>query len=184
MSWMANFIESSDIFLRILQPQRPSVSIVDKDIFGSDVGLYHGHSLNGTKFFEGGAGRGSQRWFFHETAPASPNGPNTNNAGGCGDCGCFTELQIGVAPTQENIFKMSANTTREWTEFFATMGAVKEKALYSSNYSEALEAVDSWLESSDGIPAATYAEVDAWLAGVAKKEPTEMLHEGGPWGGT
>ena len=31
---------SSDVFLRILAPTRPSVSIVDKDLFGSDVGLY------------------------------------------------------------------------------------------------------------------------------------------------
>ena len=41
--------ESSDVFLRILKPNRPAVTIIDKDIFGSDIGLYHGHSLNGVK---------------------------------------------------------------------------------------------------------------------------------------
>ena len=35
-----NQVMSSDVFLRILAPTRPSVSIVDKDLFGSDVGLY------------------------------------------------------------------------------------------------------------------------------------------------
>jgi hypothetical protein len=179
MSWMANFMEASDIYLRVLAPTRPSVSLVDKDIFGDEKGLYHGHTLNGTKFWEGGAGRGSQRWYYHEKAPPSPNGAG-DNGGGCGSCGCFTELQAGVAPTQSNVFTMQGGSTHEHTEFFKTLAKVPEDPLYSANYSEALGAVDTWLESADGVPRSTFEAMDAWMESVAERAPTAVLHEGGP----
>ena len=75
------------------------VAIADRDLFGELHGVYHGHNLNGTKFWQGGIGRGSQRWPFEKDAPRSPAGSDGgrpyDNAGGCGDCGCFTELQTG-----------------------------------------------------------------------------------------
>ena len=77
---------------------------------------------------------------------------------------------------------MGSSSTREWTEFFSPMTDVDEAAMYSANYSATLEAVHSWLESAQGVPKATYASVDSWLAQVATKVPTEILHEGGPWG--
>ena len=45
-----NQVMSSDVFLRILAPTRPSVSIVDKDLFGSDVGLYRERRSSGACF--------------------------------------------------------------------------------------------------------------------------------------
>jgi hypothetical protein len=89
-----------------------------------------------------------------------------------------------VAPTQENVFKMAAGSSREWTEFWRPMGtmAAAEDSLYAANYSEALGAVDAWLESLDGVPQAVYDSIDAWLAEVALRPPTEVLHEGTPFG--
>ena len=77
---------------------------------------------------------------------------------------------------------MGSSSTKEWTEFFAPMTDVDEAAMYSANYTATLAAVASWLESAQGVPKATYDSVDSWLAQVATKVPTEILHEGGPWG--
>jgi len=100
MSWMSNWRGGNDNFVRILKPERPHVTVIDKDIFGPLVGLYHSHPLNGTKFWVGGPGRGSKRWYDWEQAPASPNLPATgSNAGGLpkGE-GCFFEPQV-IFPT-------------------------------------------------------------------------------------
>jgi hypothetical protein len=82
----------------------------------------HGHPLNGTKFWTGGSGRGSQRWYFWEDAPASPVG-GQKDVGGCGDCGCFFEPQVGNGPTQATagMEPLTAGGTQEWTEYWRTM---------------------------------------------------------------
>jgi hypothetical protein len=189
MSYMGNFLSGSeDIFLRILRPQRPYVAIVDRDIFGDELrGLYHGHDINGTKFWEGGAGRGSQRWYFHSDAPASPNGLG-NNSGGCGDCGCFTELQTGVAPTQLHTFLLPKKSSKEWTEFWTTMHAVPDADLYSTNYTETLKSVEQWIESgatgSGSVPQASFDEIDERLRehATVPVQPSQILHDGDPFG--
>lgn len=95
MSWLSNWQTSWDNFVRILEPTRPHVTVVDKDVFGPTVGLYHGHPLNGTKFWVGGAGKGSKRWYNWEQAPESPNPPNgVSNGGGLDQGGCFFEPQV------------------------------------------------------------------------------------------
>jgi hypothetical protein len=51
MSWLSNWVTGNDNFVRILQPERPHITIIDKDIFGEAVGLSHIHPLNGSKFW-------------------------------------------------------------------------------------------------------------------------------------
>lgn len=193
MSYMHNQLTSADIFFDIPSELRPYVAIVDRDLFGPLNGLFHGHSLNGTKFWEGGIGHGSQRWYNWKDAPASPNhkhdaAENTTASlgGGCGDCGCFTELQTGVAKTQFQIFHIPESSTRQWTEFWKTMEAVPNgnNTLYDSDYNAVLKTVDEWVESSNGVPASQYHEMDKFFEEVAQREVTaaDVLHEGSSWG--
>ena len=154
LSWQSNSNgRGNDHFLRVVDGSRPHLTVIDKDLYGDAVGLYHTHELNGSKFWSGGGGEGSQRWFDWKGAPPSPSGGAypVANGGGCGNnsgrCGCFFEPQVGVGPTQARGFKFPGASSKQWTHAWRSMAALAENspaidALYSANHSEALEARD------------------------------------------
>ena len=191
-SWLDTWIQGGDNFLRIYKPEEPFVAVVDRDVFGEAVGLYHGHPLNGTKFWTGGSDRGSQRWYFWEDAPASPNGDGTNG-GGCGDCGCFFEPQVGNGPTQarggSHPFtpngKLNAHSSQEWTEYWRTMDTLSsaDSTLYGAN-TGAVAAVRGWASADPTISKSARQDMEAFLQKLADQPVAkeDLLHVGHPYG--
>jgi hypothetical protein len=191
MSFLGSWITGNDNFVRIMQPERPHVTVIDKDIFGPAVGFYHGHPLNGTKFWVGGAGKGSKRWYNWKEAPASPNPPESHpdNGGGVAEgTGCFFEPQIGHGPTQATGFMFPAKSTVQWTEVFKPLTALggedDTRTLYGSDYTSATDRVARWVESSEGAPAAVVAEMDRFFEEAASLRVTRsnLVHTGQPFG--
>ena len=117
LSWLLNSNgRGNDHFLRVVDGSRPHLTVIDKDLYGQAVGLHHAHELNGSKFWSGGGGGNSQRWYDWKDAPPSPSGRGypANNGGGSGTNsfnsgtrGCFFEPQVGFGPvnqiTKDNI---------------------------------------------------------------------------------
>ena len=42
MSWLSNWVTGDDNFIRIAKPEKPHITVVDKDLYGDAVGLFHG----------------------------------------------------------------------------------------------------------------------------------------------
>lgn len=215
MSFLSSWITGNDNFLRVLRPTKPHITVVDRDLYGAAVGLYHGHrelhclllhmqygthsntlaccaGLNGSKFWTGGRGGNSQRWYDWKDAPPSPTGPDgpPSNGGGCGDCGCFFEPQVGVGPTQARGFPLPASTTREWTHAWRPLASLHESPesladLYSSNHTAALRRIEAWSESSDGVPDVLFNSMETFfteeVSRIAVSE-ADVLHVGTPYG--
>jgi len=190
MSWLSNWITGDDNFIRIAKPERPHITIVDKDIYGEAVGLAHFHTLNGTKFWSGGMGGGSQRWYDWKNAPASDATgftANAANGGAPGDKGCFFEPQVGVGPTQAKGFPFPPGTL-EWTHTWRTLHGLDSDTvdtLYGKDYQAALGAVHDWVESSNGIPSALADSMDKFFRDEASKihvQKKDILHAGQPYG--
>ena len=191
MSWLSKWITGDDNFIRIEKPQRPHITIVDKDLYGEAVGLAHFHTLNGTKFWSGGQGGGSQRWFDWKDAPASDAtgfNPNATNGGAAGNTGCFFEPQVGVGPTQARGFPFPPGTM-EWTHTWRTLHGLasdKVETLYGEDYQAALDVVGDWVELPEGgIPAATAESMDKFFreeASIMQVHKGDLLHSGQPYG--
>ena len=190
MSWLANWISGDDNFIRIAKPERPHITIVDKDLYGEAIGLAHFHTLNGTKFWSGGQGGGSQRWYDWKNAPASDaTGFNANatNGGAAGNKGCFFEPQVGVGPTQAKGFPFPSGTL-EWTHTWRTLHGLeadKVETLYGKDYEAALGVVHDWVESAEGIPSALADSMDKFFREEASQiavTKKDILHSGQPFG--
>ena len=54
-------------------------------------------------------------------------------------------------PANRSCVQIGAAGTDGWTEWFAAANFDKA-VVHSKNYSRALEAVDRWIESADGVP--------------------------------
>ena len=190
MSYLGNWDRFADVFSRIdVAAQRPFVGLADRDLYGEHRGLIHGHPLNGSKMYVGGSSGGAQagqRWYMQEYDPASRS--HAPDAPDAGSAGCFLELQTGVARTQSQYFPLGANASAEWTEYFRTLrgmpddGAAGAEALFADDYGEAMGAVNDWLESEQGVPAATFADVDGFMRAVAGMPVTRVLATGTPYG--
>eukprot|EP00038_Savillea_parva_P012091 m.202172 g.202172 ORF g.202172 m.202172 type:complete len:838 (-) comp21693_c0_seq1:299-2812(-) len=192
MSFLSSWITGQDNFLRVLRPRRPHLTVIDRDLFGSVVGLYHGHRLNGSKAWIGGYGENSQRWYDGKDAPPSPSGSDTpaHNGGGCGDCGCFFEPQVGYGPTQARGFEFPSQSTVEWTHAWRPMASLHHNGtaltkLYSRQYNEALDVVEDWSQSDAGVSDATFDTMESFFRTEASQitvHPSDLLHEGQPHG--
>ena len=68
MSFLENWDRFADVFSRInTTKQRPFVGLADRELYGEHRGLVHGHPLNGSKIYVGGASGGAQaaqRWYM------------------------------------------------------------------------------------------------------------------------
>ena len=170
-SYLGNIVWG-DFFLRIPADRDRYIMHVD----GADgYSVYHGHPLDGTKFFtwgQSGPGR-----FMQDFLSA-----NTPNRGGD-----YAELQTGPAPTQMQNWPLPAKSVKEWTDFFkAWMPTDEEKGrLQNKKYSEALSATHEWLYSPKGVSKEKQKEMDAFFTKLADVPVTEenILFRGMPWGG-
>ena len=148
--------------------------------------MIHGHSLNGSKIYVGGASGGAQaaqRWYMQEYDPVSKS--HDPDAPSSGSTGCFLELQTGVAQTQSQYFPMEGNSSLEWTEYFKTMKDLNKSSseeLFSEDYDIAMDVVNEWLESPQGVPRATFDSVDKFLREISIKPITTLISVGTPYG--
>jgi len=95
--------------------------------------------------------------------------------------GDYMELQVGPAYTQFQTLDLPAATTLEWTEVF---GAFEGDAtqLHSTQYSDALNEVEGWLDSPEGVNDTAFLNTDAWLSTLADTPLDSILASGSPWG--
>ena len=128
-------------------------------------------------------GTSPNEMFWQRFGGGSENKPNNS----------FTELQVGVMPTQYQGFPIAAGSTRQWTEYFTTdeLDANVTALLKSTDYhGVVVPAADDWMarKSLGGRPeapqTAAFDEMDGWLASVADRTPTEaqLLARAEPWG--
>jgi hypothetical protein len=98
--------------------------------------------------------------------------------------GMYLEAQTGVAPSQSHVFPLPKNASVEWTEWFRPFQADKQR-IHSSNYSEALDEVESWLDSAGGVPQPHFEEMEKFLEAHSADpiKPENILTHGLPWGG-
>jgi hypothetical protein len=163
-SWLANH-QLGDMFLRIPDTvYSPYIAHTETDGYV----LVHGHPLNGTKFFtwgDQGPGRFMQDFL----------------AGGGKRQGDYTELQVGPAPTQMQNFPVPKNSIREWTEWFKGFDG-KTDVLRGKDYNAALDHIDQWMRSPNGMPKEEVNKWDAFFQKHATKAPSQILVRGQPWG--
>lgn len=135
-SWLGNVLWG-DFFLRIPEGTDKYIMHVEKDGYS----VYHGHPLDGTKFFTWG-NSGPAR-FMQDFLSA--NAPDRQ--------GDYAELQVGPAPTQMQNWPLPKHSVKQWTEFFkAWMPDTETIAkLQNSNYSIALDATASLINGADGV---------------------------------
>lgn len=130
--------------------------------------LVHGHPLNGTKFFtwgQSGPGRFMQDFL----------------AGGGKRLGDYTELQVGPAPTQMQTFPVPKNSVIEWTEWFKGFDGDVD-VLRGVDYQAALDSIDTWMKSDEGMPKSSTLDWDTFFSAHATDDPSEILVVGQPWG--
>lgn len=168
-SYLGNIIWG-DFFLRIPDELDKYIMHVEEDGYS----VYHGHTLNGTKFFtwgQSGPGRFMQDFL-------SANAPDR--------AGDYAELQVGPAPTQMQTWPLPKNSKFEWTEFFkAWMPDAKTiSRLRGRDYDDALRATDSLINGPNGVSKQKFVEMDTFMKSIASKEvkPGDIISQGMPWG--
>lgn len=159
-----------DFFLRIPKEEKKYIMHVEEDGYS----VYHGHTLDGTKFFTWG-NHGPGR-FMQDFLSGFPE----NRAGD------YAELQVGPAPTQMQSWPLPKNTIIEWTEHFKAWSPTAEEKtrLQHSDYDEALDATKKWREGEKGISQERVDAIDAFMKEYASYEVKEadILFKGMPWG--
>jgi len=168
-------IWSGDFFMGPLDRADSPVNYISYAEEGGFVG-FHGHPLNGTKFFtwgQSGAGRFMQDFLGGRSAADTSTGDVRS--------GDYAELQVGPAFTQFQTFDLPESSTIEWTEFF---GAFEGDAatLQSTDYGVAVGAVEGWLVGADGVNDTAFLGTDEWLASIADTPLDAVLSAGSPWG--
>merc|ERR1719223_385597 len=168
-SYLGNH-QIGDMFLRIESDHVTDISPYIAHNQEGDDGyvLVHGHPLNGTKFYtwgQSGPGRFMQDFL----------------AGGGKGNGYYAELQVGVAPTQMQTFAVPKNATIEWTEWFKGFKG-DEDVLRGDSYDKALEEVETWMKSDEGMSKSKVNDLDQFFQSIATTTPDEILVQGQPWG--
>eukprot|EP00939_MAST-03C_sp_MAST-3C-sp1_P000462 g462.t1 len=187
MSILGNIDQNYDFFMHIENREVPYITHVQPDGWA----LIHAHPswLNGTKFFTWSfAEHGTYQQDFLSAAvqPESCN-PNAYDPN-CKDfehsLGAYTELQVGPAITQFHNFRIAERTSMEWTEWFKGWQGNKDE-LFSPRYDEAVDAVDRWMQSADGMTRSRIEQVDAVFKSIADVVPKkeDVVYGGMPWGG-
>eukprot|EP00118_Oscarella_pearsei_P028993 m.3432 g.3432 ORF g.3432 m.3432 type:complete len:722 (+) comp9377_c0_seq1:1030-3195(+) len=165
MSYLKNLPDTIDAFVRIMKPRLPYIA----HAAGDGYTVVHGHQLNGTKFFTWGQTERAQFWMDFLSA-----------SHGKGD---YAELQVGPAPMQMTNFPVAAGEVIQWTEWFKSFSG-KIDQLHSDNYSEALDAVETWMASSDGMSDERIAEMEKFFSNYSDHPVTKgnILKMGSSWG--
>jgi hypothetical protein len=157
-----------DMFLRIPGDAVYSPYIAHNQPDEGGFTYVHGHPLNGTKFFtwgQSGPGRFMQDFL----------------AGGGKRQGDYTELQVGPAPTQMQNFAVPKNSVKQWTEWFKGFNA-DEKVMRGENYQTALNSIETWMKSSEGMDRTKVKNLDTFFEKYATKDVEHLLVQGQPWG--
>ena len=185
-SYIGNLPSSHDFFFFINKsvPQ-PHVTHVSDD--GYTFVHSHAAHIRGTKFFQWGMDMSGA---FQQDFMSASDYQNENCSAPYYDPWCehyahegrYTELQVGPAPTQMHTFPVDANASYEWTEWFK---GFQGSEVHATDYSKAVDEVDAWIRSKEGLPEAKFKDVDAFFEGLAEMpvRPEDILEEGMPWGG-
>ncbi len=168
-SFLGNVIWG-DFFLRIPEDKEKYIMHVEKDGYS----VYHGHELDGTKFFtwgQSGPGRFMQDFL-------SANAPDR--------MGDYAELQVGPAPTQMQSWPLPQNSVKQWTEFFKSwMPTAEEKSkLQHPDYNAALDATENWISSPKGVSQEKIRHMREWMTTVSAMpvKESDIISDGMPWG--
>ena len=157
-SVIGNLISGRDAFLRTYEgdesvpAQGLYVAHVDKEVYGSAVGSFHGATgdspvenfgmaPNGTKYFV--YPNDEQGQFWQDWLSGTRDGSKRGN---------YVELQIGPAPSQMQTFTMPAGESIEWTEYIMGMQGANVSELHGLDYARAVNAVKGFLQSAGGMP--------------------------------
>ena len=173
MSWLSNYTGDNDAFLMCLGWNRtevPFIVLADKDLWGDQHGVLHGHGTPFNKIWTMGM---DDTHAWSET---------THNWGGC-----FVELQIGVAPTQSHTFPLPAHSSHHHTEYWQLLdGLTDADRLYHPDYRVAVAAVADYVNGQHGVPAGVWRDMDAFAREVSLASldalQGEVLFNGSAWG--
>ena len=95
-------------------------------------------------------------------------------AGGGKRQGDYTELQVGPAPTQMQNFAVPKGSITEWTEWFKGFDA-DVNVMRGKDYQAALNVIDNWIRSDDGMPKDEVNKWDAFFQKYATKAPSKIM---------
>ena len=157
MSWLSNYTEDIDNFLMCLGWNRTAANFIvlaDKDLWGEQHGVIHGHSTAFNKIWTMGQDN-AHGW------------SQTVNEWG----GCFVELQIGVAPTQMHTFPLEGHSSHHHTEYWQLMDGLASEAgekLYADDYKEAVDAVTDYINSPKGVNGQAWHDMDSFVRAVSE----------------
>lgn len=186
-SYIGNLPRSHDFFFYIERNvSQPHVTHISDDNYT----FVHSHAsrVRGTKFFQWGMDSSGT---FQQDFLSASDYENEKCTSPYYDPWCdhyehegrYTELQVGPAPTQMHTFPVSANSTFEWTEWFKGTSQLSDG--HHQKYSKAVDEVNGWIKSKDGVPLDHFEEMDAFFETLAKTPvlPENMIYQGMPWGG-
>eukprot|EP01084_Bolivina_argentea_P150117 262158_1 len=186
-SYLGNIPHAHDFFMYIKPDIIPHITHVSED--GYTFVHSHPKRLNGTKFFQWGkdiSGQFMQDFlsasdYMNEKCTAPYYDPWCNAYIHEGD---YTELQVGPALTQMHIFPIAANSTYQWSEWFKGYYANLTR-IHSSNYTDAVNEVNEWMNSSNGLSQDKFYEMDIFFKSLAIIAPKKenILYNGMNWGG-
>jgi len=92
------------------------------------------------------------------------------------------EMMSGQTPTLEQYWVFPANSSIEWTDWLKPMYNIS--SLLDTDYSKTLAAVNSWLNSSNGVSLDKINEIDQFFnkySSVPVKD-SDLLYRASPWG--
>ena len=188
MSWLGNIPHPHDFFMMISPEKVPYITHVTDDGFAT----IHSHpkKMKGTKFFTWGqSGMGAfQQDFMSASDYENPKCDKPYYDPYCEHYeheGRYTELQIGPAPSQMHTFPIAKNSSYEWTEWFKSWNNGDIGKLHSSHYNDAVDEVNKWMDSKEGMSQTELDEIDQFMEQMADVKPLKenIVYEGMPWGG-
>lgn len=157
-----NWENATSVFFRAPSAPRLFIASVDRDGYG--LMQTATAEMQGRKFFYFGSAVGGQNWMDYLSLPGEGN---------------YLEIQSGVAPTQNQRFRLEAREEREWTEAYRAVSLDGGKAHdrdYGAATAHAAQALDA------GVPAAELARIDALLRAESRLPLNRRISSGEAWG--
>ena len=155
VSYPANIPSSRDFFYKIPKGEKKWIATAEAD----GIGLLQcsTRELMGRKLFVWGQSAGGRNWNEWLSREGS----------------AYIEIQAGLAHTQLEHIPMPPKTTWAWTEAYTALQGDPE--ILHGDYTEAVKAVDSYLENRLG-------DVNALPFPTGRALSSQVLHSGSDWG--